>query len=59
MSGIKLDDWSLSDYIDLEPETKGWLKTQSPETQLFIIKELKKTSIFKKIRIVLQAIKSL
>ena len=59
MSGIKLDDWSLSDYIDLEPETKGWLKSQSTETQLFIIKELKKTSIFRKIRIVLQAIKSL
>lgn len=59
MSGIKLDDWSLSDYIDLEPETKGWLKNQSTETQLFIIKELKKTSIFRKIRIVLQAIKSL
>lgn len=55
----RLDNWSLADYIDLEPETKGWLKSQSTETQLFIIKELKKTCIFRKIRIILHAIKSL
>lgn len=56
MSRIKVDDWSLVDYIDLDPKTKSWLEYQSPETQLFIIKELRKMSIFRKIRIIIHGL---